>query len=385
MKETCKIVIITDTYVGMPGGSERHLFNFLSGISDEFEVDVYQFLPAGNPMLEDGPIVKEGHVVLHSRPITRILSISYFIFLATLIFHIKVKKIDIVVSYHEKSEITNYLMKLIFGDRITSITSKRDLGFKLKGRLLNIIRYINTTFDGFTAPSSSIKNWLIKDFNVSESKIHVVNNGVDLSSYAPIKEEELVAVRNKLGVKSDQKLMTCVGCLKPVKGHKYLISAFAEFLNIYKGQWKLILLGDGELRQELEKQAMELGISENICFLGYQTNVHEWLSISNIVISATLSEGLSNALIEGCAAGCPVIATNVGGNPEIVSNGVNGILVEPENKSQLLKAMLTLVGDETLLAAMGNNAREKALTNFSNLRMINSLESIYKDYKNKRN
>jgi len=369
----------------MPGGSERHLFNFLSGISDEFEVDVYQFLPAGNPMLEDGPIVKEGHVVLHSRPITRILSISYFIFLATLIFHIKVKKIDIVVSYHEKSEITNYLMKLIFGDRITSITSKRDLGFKLKGRLLNIIRYINTTFDGFTAPSSSIKNWLIKDFNVSESKIHVVNNGVDLSSYAPIKEEELVAVRNKLGVKSDQKLMTCVGCLKPVKGHKYLISAFAEFLNIYKSQWKLILLGDGELRQELEKQAMELGISENICFLGYQTNVHEWLSISNIVISATLSEGLSNALIEGCAAGCPVIATNVGGNPEIVSNGVNGILVEPENKSQLLKAMLTLVGDETLLAAMGNNAREKALTNFSNLRMINSLESIYKDYKNKRN
>ena len=385
MKETCKIVIITDTYVGMPGGSERHLFNFLSGISDEFEVDVYQFLPAGNPMLEDGPLVTEGHVVLHSRPITRILSISYFIFLATLIFHIKVKKIDIVVSYHEKSEITNYLMKLIFGDRITSITSKRDLGFKLKGRLLNIIRYINTTFDGFTAPSSSIKNWLIKDFNVSESKIHVVNNGVDLSSYAPIKEEELVAVRNKLGVKSGQKLMTCVGCLKPVKGHKYLISAFAEFLNIYKGQWKLILLGDGELRQELEKQAMELGISENICFLGYQTNVHEWLSISNIVISATLSEGLSNALIEGCAAGCPVIATNVGGNPEIVSNGVNGILVEPENKSQLLKAMLTLVGDETLLAAMGNNAREKALTNFSNLRMINSLESIYKDYKNKRN
>jgi len=382
MTNTCKVLIITDTYVGIPGGSERHLYNFLSGLSDNYTATAYQLIPSGNPMLLDGAFLNKINVRLQSHPLTKILSINYLILIYKLLAHIKSNNIDVIISYHEKSDITNYIIKNILGQRIVSISSKRDLGFKLTGRLRAVIQYITKKFDAITAPSNSIKDWLISDFMSDADKIHVIKNGVDFTNYQVTTVDQRNQNKARLNMPKTKKLMTSVACLKPIKGHEYLIQAFSEFKQSCKGDWCLVLIGDGELRSELESQAACLGVKDDVHFMGYQTNVSDWLSISDLVVSATLSEGLSNALIEGCAAGCPVIATNVGGNPEIITDGYNGLLVESKSATQLSDAMLKLAGDPELIQVMGEHSRQKALLEFSNPIMVAALEALYLQFKN---
>jgi glycosyltransferase involved in cell wall biosynthesis len=384
MKDNCKLLIITDNYVGVPGGSERHLYNFLSGLSDNFEADVFQMIPTGNPMLEDGVFRGNSSITLNSHPMGKILSFNYLVFMYKLVKRIRSHKIDVIISYHEKSDISNFLIKKLFGKRIISISSKRDLGFKLNGRLRQLIKYITPKFDAVTAPSNSIKEWLIDDFKLDKDNIHVIKNGVDLSSYPVITENEKLLIKSQLNIPQVSRLMTSVGSLKSVKGHKYLLQSFATFLQRSKDDWLLVLLGDGELRGELESQAHELRIQGSVLFTGYQTNVPKWLLASDLMVSATLSEGLSNALIEGCAAGCPVVATNVGGNPEIVRHGYNGLLVESESPEEMSEALIKLTESESLQGVMSVNSRNQALTEFSNTSMVDSLEALYLGYKNRK-
>ncbi len=383
MSNTCKLLIITDTYVGVPGGSERHLYNFLSGLSSKFEATALQLIPTGNPMLKDGEFRGKTNVTLSSHPMAQILSLNYFVLLYKLVRFIRTNKIDLVISYHEKSDITNFIIKKCFGKGIISISSKRDLGFKLTGLLRKIIKYITPKFDAITAPSNSIKHWLVVDFKLDKEKIFVIKNGVDLASYPSVTDKEIQLLKNRLDMASYSKIMTSVGCLKPIKGHQYLLKAFSTFKAQSVEDWCLVLIGDGELRPELQCQAHRLGIQDHVLFLGYQKNVPEWLLVSDLMVSATLSEGLSNALIEGCAAGCPIIATNVGGNPEIITNGYNGLLVEPENSEEISEALLMLDGSNGLFSSMASNSRIKAITEFTNFSMVDSLEALYSDYTKK--
>ena len=382
MNEKCKILIITDTYVGIPGGSERHLYNFLSGVPNGFEIDVFQFIPSKNPMLNDGQFLSNPNIHLYSRPLTKIFSFNYFKIVLELFFRIFLDRPDFIVSYHEKSEITNYLISLIYGRKVISISSKRDQGFKLSGRLKGMIQFITPKFDYITAPSNSIKNWLIEDYNVDADKVSVINNGVDLSKFPSISELDKQTIKSKLGINEETNIMTIVACLKPVKGHQYLINGFSDFIKQSKDDWKLILIGDGELRQSLESQVNALDLKNNVRFMGYQNNVHEWLLASDIALSSSLSEGLSNALIEACAASCPIIATKVGGNPEVVVDGHNGFLVKAKDSESIKESMLILAGDIKLRKVMSMNARHKAITDFSNEAMVNALAYFYLKAKN---
>jgi glycosyltransferase involved in cell wall biosynthesis len=384
MKNTCKLLIITDTYVGIPGGSERHLYNFLSGLSDNFKVDVFQLIPTGNPMLEDGEFRGRSNILLNSHPLSRVLSFNFVRLLYKLVFKIWSGDINVVISYHEKSDITNFVIKMLFSQRVISISSKRDLGLKLVGRLRKVIKYITPKFDAITAPSNSIKNWLIKDFGLDEKTIHVIKNGVDLSGYSAITYKETQEIKKDLNISPTSKFMTSVACLKPVKGHKFLLQAFSAFKKQSKDDWCLLLIGDGELRQTLEHQVDLLQIKESVIFLGYQDNIPDWLMVSDLMVTATLSEGLSNALIEGCAAGCPIIATNVGGNPEIITDGFNGLLVEPENPQKMAELIMSLSVSTDLCKTMSVNSRNKALLEFSNLNMVDSLEALYISYMNEK-
>jgi glycosyltransferase involved in cell wall biosynthesis len=384
MKNTCKLLIITDTYVGIPGGSERHLYNFLSGLSDNFKVDVFQLIPTSNPMLEDGEFRGRSNILLNSHPLSRVLSFNFVRLLYKLVFKIWSGDINVVISYHEKSDITNFVIKMLFSQRVISISSKRDLGLKLVGRLRKVIKYITPKFDAITAPSNSIKNWLIKDFGLDEKTIHVIKNGVDLSGYSAITYKETQEIKKDLNISPTSKFMTSVACLKPVKGHKFLLQAFSAFKKQSKDDWCLLLIGDGELRQTLEHQVDLLQIKESVIFLGYQDNIPDWLMVSDLMVTATLSEGLSNALIEGCAAGCPIIATNVGGNPEIITDGFNGLLVEPENPQKMAELIMSLSVSTDLCKTMSVNSRNKALLEFSNLNMVDSLEALYISYMNEK-
>ncbi len=379
MPNTSNLLIITDTYVGMPGGSERHLYNFLTSISDDFQVDVIQMIPSGNPMLQDGPLVGRPNVILHSRPLTNVRSSDAFILVLELWRMIRAKKIRLVVSYHEKSDILNYILKLIPGCSCKTVSSKRDMGFKLEGSLKRLMHFITPKLENITAPSQSIAKQMVEEYGIAECNTHVIPNGVDLATYKISTESVRIDLRDKLGLSQDVKIMSSVGWLKPVKGHKYLLEAFSSFTKKSSRKWILVLLGEGELEEELKGQANKLSIIDDVLFVGFQDNVQDWLGASDLMVSATLSEGLSNALIEATATGLPIIATNVGGNPEVVEHEFNGLLVESEDSDALLLAIEAITSNEEKHSVMSKNSRIKAERDFSNYTMVERLEALYKN------
>ncbi|MEH6449002.1 MAG: glycosyltransferase family 4 protein [Oleispira sp.] len=377
MKDIKKILIITDTYVGWPGGSERHLHNFLTSISDDFQVEVIQMTPTGNPMLADGPLVERPNVTLYSRPLMNVKSKKMFSLILELWLLIRKKEIQLVVSYHEKSDIVNFVLKLLPGTSFETVSSKRDMGFKLDGTLKRLMHIITPKLKNITAPSKSITKQMVDEYDISECDTHVIPNGVHLSTYSVTTDKTRITLKNKLGLPTNVRVMTSVGWLKPVKGHKYLLEAFSLFSKKNSTPWILVLLGGGELEDELKVQANNLCISDSVIFAGFQDNVQDWLGASDLMVSATLSEGLSNALIEATATGLPIVATNVGGNPEVVEHGFNGLLVDKEDSLALANAMWKTVNNNEQYLEMCKNSRIKAERDFSNNVMVKRLETLY--------
>ncbi|MBL4796370.1 MAG: glycosyltransferase family 4 protein [Oleispira sp.] len=378
MANSANLLIITDTYVGRPGGSERHLHNFLTSISDDFQVNVIQMIPSGNPMLADGPLVERSNVTLYSRPLTGVRSKNMLYLIIELWKLIRKNEIDLVISYHEKSDIINYVLRLLPGISFTSVSSKRDMGFKLEGNLKRLMYFITPKLKNITAPSRSIAKQMVDEFGIPQHDTHVIPNGVDLAAYNIMTDEGRIKLKGKLGLPINTRVMSSVGWLKPVKGHKYLLDAFSLFTKKHSSKWILVLLGEGELEDELKAQAKKLGILDNVFFVGFQDNVQEWLGASDLMVSATLSEGLSNALIEAVATGLPIIATNVGGNPEVVEHGFNGLLVESEDSLALCNAIEEITSNEKKYLDMSKNSRIKAERDFSNDTMVERLETLYK-------
>ncbi len=377
METQCKLLIITDTYVGQPGGSERHLFNFFKSVSSGFKIDAVQLIPSGNPMLKDGVFQNNSNICLHSRPIEGVRSMAMFKLIFELWRLIRKNEIQVVASYHEKSDIINFILKCLPGISIKTVSSKRDMGFKLDGHLKTIMHFITPKLKNITCPSQSIADQMVVEFKTQENHTHVIKNGVNLDSYLVSGDQKKRELKQKLGITSDTKVMISIGWLKPIKGHQYLLDAFSQFITTCIEDWTLILLGEGELERTLKQQAESLGIAHKVMFVGVQKNVSEWLGASDLAVSATLSEGLSNALIEAAAVGLPIVATNVGGNPEVVEHGKTGLLVEAKDSQALAHAMLTITSDSQLNALMSIQAREKAEIDFSIVNMSKQLETLY--------
>lgn len=376
MSSQCKIIILTDTRVGVPGGSERHLYNFLGNASDRLTAKVYQLNPNRNTFLEDGYSLSK-KVELVSHPLTKIASISTLSLFLKLILDLMVFKPHVIVSYHEKSDIINFILKCLPFTKHKIVSSKRDMGLKLNGRLGKIARYITPKFDAVTSPSSMVTQHFIKNFSANPSSSIVIHNGTDLKQYQAIQDDSKFELKKKLGIDPDRKTIISIGWLRKGKGHNYLIESLSQFDQI--DEWQVVILGMGPEEDNLKRLAADLNISHKVFLPGMQENVSDWLSISDIAVSASLSEGLSNALIEACASSLPIVATNVGGNPEIVEDGVNGLLVDSGSSEGLSVAIGSLLQSEEELRRMAGESRRIAESKFSIPQMVEALETLYLD------
>ncbi len=376
-KQPCKILIITDNYVGIPGGSERHLLNFCMSLSKDFDASVIQLHPRGNPYFKDAGYIKDNVKLLSFRLSTlksfRSLKCIIWTYKQILSF-----KPDVVISYHEMSDLLNIVVSTLPFTSHKTVSSKRDMGLKLNGSLGFLMKMINRRFSAITAPSKSIINLVNSEFNGRSEFTHVIPNGLNLADYGQ-EYSQRNHLKERLGLPVNKKIIITIGWLRPGKGHEYLLKAFSKLNN--KNDLCLVLLGRGEDKQKLEDLSVELNIVSNVIFAGVQGNVNEWLSVSDVAVSSSLSEGLSNALVEAAASQLPIVATNVGGNPEIVEDGVNGYLVKSQSSDSLLSALLLLLNDNNKMMLMGQNSRIKAEKEFSIEKMVSSLESLYLEVK----
>jgi glycosyltransferase involved in cell wall biosynthesis len=141
----------------------------------------------------------------------------------------------------------------------------------------------------------------------------------------------------------------------------------------------VVIVGEGPERARLEAQAAHLGLAEQVHFVGHQQDVRPWLAAFDVCVLSSDWEGMSNAILEAMAAGLPVVATAVGGTPEVVVDGVTGFLVPPRDPQALADAILRLLRDPDLRRRMGEAGRAHVTEHFSVEQMVHKRERLYEE------
>jgi glycosyltransferase involved in cell wall biosynthesis len=224
------------------------------------------------------------------------------------------------------------------------------------------------------AVSEDVKRFVVDATGVSATRIGVVHNGIGLA--APVAEEARIRLRAELGIREGQRVVTVVGSLYDVKGHRYLLDAIPRILEDCPAAVFLIA-GRGDREGALREQARRLGIDGQVRFLGLRGDVPALLAIADLFVLPSLSEGLSIAILEAMAAGRPVVTTRVGGNPELVVDGETGLLVPAADAHGLASAVARLLTDPAEARRLGDEGRRHVGRRFSIDAMVGEYEAIY--------
>ena len=187
-------------------------------------------------------------------------------------------------------------------------------------------------------------------------------------------------MRQKLGFNIDDLLIGHVANFRTPKGHRYLIEAAAKVVaQCHSAKFLLVGEGTGELREQAKKQIAESGLEDNVHLLGFRKDVPDLLKCFDIFVLSSISEGLPLSVVEAMGAGLPIVATDVGGLPELVDDGKNGFLVPTRDSEKLADALLTLLRDNDLRDKMGKASREIADQKFSIDNMISHYQGLYRE------
>jgi glycosyltransferase involved in cell wall biosynthesis len=209
-------------------------------------------------------------------------------------------------------------------------------------------------------------------------KIVSIPNGIDTSRFQP-NPTVRQAVREQLGCAPEAFVWLTVGRLEPVKNHRELIQAFCEVVSEYPHA-RLLIAGQGPLHPVLEQQIAASGLGTHVRLLGIRRDIPELLNAADAFVLPSLWEGMSNALLEAAAAALPMVATNIGGNPEIVLDGVSGFLVPPSEPASLKVAMGRLMGiPKEQRLGMGLAGRAHVVQNFDLERVVDRWEALYRE------
>jgi len=242
---------------------------------------------------------------------------------------------------------------------------KRRVAYRLVSRLATLV-----------AVSEDLKRFITGNVGVPPERIKVIYNGQEV--LPPIGVEEKQRLRDELGLKKDEKVVGVVGSLYPVKGHKYLLAAIPQILKIHP-HTTFLIVGRGELELPLKEEVNRCALQNRVRFLGFRDDVSALLSIMDVFVLPSLSEGLSIALLEAMAAGKPVVATNVGGNPELVADGESGYAVPPRDPDALAAKLQVLLTDKRRALKLGENGRKRVQEKFSLQAMADNYQRLYEE------
>jgi glycosyltransferase involved in cell wall biosynthesis len=231
-------------------------------------------------------------------------------------------------------------------------------------------------------PSEASKALVVETEKIPARAISVLYNGVDVSRYRQASPEERADARREFGIEDHALLVGVVGRLSPEKGGVDTLIRAVYSLRKERPDARLLIVGDGPVRGELEKsdallQAGDRGEQSPVIFAGARQDIPRLLGAMDIFVLPSLNEALPIVILEAMAAGLPVIATRVGGVPEIVEDGVTGLLVTPGDEQKLLSALERLAGDHALRGGLAKAGYEQVRARFTIEQMVRSLEKIY--------
>lgn len=249
----------------------------------------------------------------------------------------------------------------------------RRVDFSINKNFLSRFKYNSKMIDRHVCISEKIKNVMIADC-IEESKLTVIRSGVDLNKFQTRNDKNL---RLKLGIPENAFIVGTVASIVGHKDYPNLIGAAKQVCERFPDVF-FVAVGDGELRDDMEKLVESKGIRDRFIFAGYRKDVADYYSIFDLFVLASKKEGLGTSILDAMACNIPVVAANAGGISEIVTDDVNGKLVPTKNSSLLAKAIINLIENKDLRKKIVSNAGEK-INEYSIEHTIEENIKLYKD------
>ena len=364
------VMLLVDL-LGVMGGAERQLYLLARELKRRGHRITVCCLKGGDLA---GKMSREGFHVIELG-VTRIYGLKGLKALFRLVRFVHAEKVDALITYHESSDYLGVCLALL--GRVPVVSSRRDMGFKLKSRHVWIYRLINLWFDHVITVSDAVRRKMIEQQWLRPRHVTVVPNGVE-----PL-PADLSSQRGDTAFHLEPgSLNVCnLANIRPIKGQMELVESAAivrrHFPNV-----RFYLVGknaSGDPYCEAVKRRVRDTGAEGVVKLTGElprSDVPSFLAAMDVCVCSSLSEGMSNAILEAMSAGKPVVATAVGGNPELVEDGTTGYLVPPGDADAMADALGKLLADPEEARRMGACGRARVEREFGIVKMVDRYEDI---------
>lgn len=281
------------------------------------------------------------------------------------------EKIDIVHTHNSGPLIYGTLAaRLSFKPCINTRHSRTEE--KISGLIWNLNTYV-------VCVSDDTQKEILKHNRISLSKIRVIYNGIDLNAFNFIQDNGFAHEKRKqVGLQENSFLIGNIGRLVADKDQETLLKAFRKLVQ-KKFNGELVIVGDGPLQGHLKKKADDLAIADKVKFLGFRDDIEELLSIFDVYVLSSIREGVSLTLLEAMACHRPIVATKIGGNPEVVIDNQTGYIVPPGFPERIESAVMRLYANKGVAQEMGAMGRKRVEEKFSLKNMAEEYMRLYRE------
>lgn len=292
------------------------------------------------------------------------------------------KKYDIdLINFHSSRDhfLSGVASFLIFRKRIAKVLT-RHVAYRisfLKGFLIHLF-----LTDRFIVISDFIKGVMIKDVKINPKKIETIysprifdnsdNIDKEISSYQSEKQD----IRDELGIKFDKKIVSLIGRLSKEKGHETFVKA-AGLIIKKRSDIQFVIIGEGGLRDHIAYLIKKMGLEEYFVISGFKKNIKRFIAASDLIVVPSGLEGMGSIIIEACALKKAVIASNVGGIPELIKNNETGLLFESEDYTELANKIISLADNRELIKNLGLNCYKDVIKRFNAKDIASKTISLY--------
>lgn len=363
------------TVGGDRGGAKTHLLTLLPRLNQErYRIKLI--------CLNDGPLAAEGRemgLAVEVCPMAGVWDLSVVFRLAAAM---RREKAGVIHTHGVRANFYGRIAARLAGVPrvLTTVHSLASLDYqtKLQNLLSALAERITAPLtDRFVAVSDALCQKLVQA-GIPPHKITVIRNGIDTGAYRPPDAAAVADCRLSLGIQPPERVVGVVGRLVPVKAYDDFLTA-AALVGRAAADVKFLITGDGPGESALRDQARALGIADRVVFAGFRRDIPLILAGLDVFVISSLSEGLPLVLLEAMAAGRPAVCTAVGGIPEVVAAGENGMLVPVHDTAGLAAKVLAILQDQELARSLGARAKATVEERFSAAAQAAAMDELYRE------
>jgi len=361
-------------YVPEKMGSFEEVMVAVAKKAKEYNTRVYYVFP-GDPIVELSNRIRDAGGTIVLLPIKNRIDLRFILMFVSLL---KRERIGIVHSHFDLANFPILLSRIIFRKPIYYWHQHHITGGKHPIARRIFYGYLSLEARKIIAISKAVKDDLVSK-GLNKEKIELVYNGLNVDRFMSDYMDKVGELRSEFNIAKTDIVISCIAQGRPEKGQLYLIEAFKRISDVYPNARLLLVGAKGHpYISVLNEIADKLKISGKIVFTEMRNDVPQILCLTDIVVIPSLSEGLSYCALEAMASGKPVIASNVGGLPELINDNITGILVEPKDIKGLERALSAVISDNAKREYLANNAREFiSKSDFRLESMVNKLYNLY--------